>query len=129
MVIVGKQKPQPACSVCHHSKSNHDREMGCMLNCACSEYRGGENAKREAQPGPPSPRAGRKNFFARPLSKRARRRLARELGSIGMSKQAVKARVNQIADWQDKSPAEKKKAWKAKHMFVQGGLPSLGRRS
>src|ERR1700680_2215239 len=36
-----------------------------------------------------SPIASRKNFFAKPLSKRARRRLARELGSMGISKQTV----------------------------------------
>jgi len=71
----------------------------------------------------------RKNFFARPLSKRAIRRLKRELGTTGMSRQAINARANQILERQGMSSAEKKKAWKAKHMFVQGGSPGLGHRS
>jgi hypothetical protein len=81
------------------------------------------------QPEGKSSTAGRKTFFAKPLSTRARRRLALELGSMGMSKQAVKARVNGIVDWQSKSSKEeKKKAWIENHMFVQGGLPSLGKK-
>jgi len=46
-----------------------------------------------------------------------------------MSRQAINARANQILERQGMSSAEKKKAWKAKHMFVQGGSPGLGHRS
>jgi hypothetical protein len=66
---------------------------------------------------------GRKNFFAKPLTSGIRR-LKRELGSLGMSKQAIEARVRQVS----MSPKEKHKAWVEKHLFVQGGLPALGRR-
>jgi hypothetical protein len=46
-----------------------------------------------------------------------------------MSKQAVDARVTQILERQGMSSGQKEKAWKAKHMFLQGGSPGLGRRS
>jgi hypothetical protein len=71
----------------------------------------------------------RKNILAKPLSKRAVRRLKRELGTTGMSRRAINARASQILEREGMSPSEKKKAWKAKHMFVQGGSPGLGRRS
>ncbi len=66
----------------------------------------------------------RKNFFAKPLTKAGVRRLKRELGSIGMSKQAIDAQVKQVS----MSPKDKHKAWMEKHLFVQGGLPTLGRK-
>lgn len=128
--IDATDKPQPLCAACNHSKSDHDRDIGCTLSCACSEFRvSGKNPKSKSQPKPKNPATTKKSFFKGPLSKGARHRLARELGSMGMSKQAVTARINQIVEWQTKSPKEKEKAVKAKHLFVQGGLPSLGRRN
>ena len=73
--------------------------------------------------------AARKNFFAKPLTRSGIRRLKQELGSIGMSKEAIDARISQILKWQSMSPKAKKGAWEAKHIFLQGGSPGQGRRS
>jgi hypothetical protein len=50
----------------------------------------------------------RKNFFVKPVSKRARRRLIRELGTTGMSKAAIYTRVSHIVERQSKSSEDKK---------------------
>lgn len=129
-MIEAEQKPQPVCLACHHPKSNHSLDIGCELSCACSEFRSGDDVKTKPQPEFKSQKlSGRKNFFAKPLSKRAIRRLKRELGTTGMSRQAINARANQILERQRMSSAQKEKAWKTKHMFVQGGSPGLGHRS
>jgi hypothetical protein len=110
MMIEVEPKPQPVCPACHHPKSNHSQDIGCELSCACSEFRTGDHVKSKPQPETKSPKqSGRKNFFAKPLTKRAIRRLKRELGTTGMSRQAINAGANQILERQGMSSAEKKR--------------------